>query len=56
MVSFCNKIWNTLFLNDIQTPKPKEETFMLKIDQCTALGQKSHLLIKSPGSCCETVH
>lgn len=28
------------FFNDIQTPKLKEETFMLKIDQCTALGQK----------------
>lgn len=56
MVSFCNKIWNTLFFNDIQTPKLKGEIFMLKIDQCTALGQESHLLIKTPGSHCETVH
>lgn len=28
------------FLNDIQTPKLKAETFMLRIDQCTVLDQK----------------
>lgn len=40
MVSFSNKIQNILFFDDIQTPKLIGETFMLKIDQCTALGQK----------------
>jgi len=40
MVSFGNKIWNTLFSYDIQIPKLTAETFIPKIDQCTALGQK----------------
>lgn len=42
MVSFSNKIWYTLFFlfDDIRTSKLKGETFMLKIDQCTALGHK----------------
>lgn len=40
MVSLSNKIWNTLFIYAILTSKLKGKTFMLKIDQCTALGQK----------------